>query len=77
VRLGALLGELFPELGRSLRADDSPDTLQTWDSIKQAEIVLSVEQAYGVDLTTREIQGLKSVGALVAILEARGLEVQV
>jgi acyl carrier protein len=77
VSLGALLGELFPELGRPLRADDSPDTLQSWDSIKHAEIVLSVEQAYGIDLATREIQGLKSVGALVGILEARGLEVQI
>ena len=75
--LGALLGELVPELGRPLRADDSPDTLSGWDSIKHAEIVLSVEQAYGVDLSTREIQALKSVGALAALLKARGLEVRI
>ena len=75
--IGSLLGPLFPELDRPLRADDSPATLPTWDSLKQTEIVLAVEEALAVDLTTADIVELRSVGALVGILRRRGLEVEI
>jgi acyl carrier protein len=75
VKIGALLAPLFPELGRPLAADDSPATVATWDSLKQTEVVLAVEEAFHVDLTTREILDLKSVASLVAILRQRGLDV--
>jgi acyl carrier protein len=76
VSLGRLLGALFPELGRPLRGDDSPETLPDWDSVRHTEIVLSVEEAYGVDLTTREIRELDSVAALAEILRRRGKDVE-
>jgi acyl carrier protein len=76
VKIGALLAPLFPELGRPLAADDSPATVATWDSLKQTEVVLAVEEAFRVDLTTREILDLKSVASLVVILRQRGLDVE-
>jgi len=77
VSIGSLLGPLFPELDRPLRADDSPATLATWDSLKQTEIVLAVEEAFAIDLTTADIVELRSVGALVDILRRRGVEVEI
>lgn len=70
-----LLGPLFPELGRPLRADDSPATLDAWDSVRQVDVVLAVEEAFDVALSTAEVAKLRSVGALVEILRARGLEI--
>ncbi len=75
MRIGTLLGPLFPDVSRPLQAEDSPATLSTWDSMKQIEIVLTVEEAFGIDLTTREILDLKSVDRLVALLRRRGLDV--
>jgi len=76
VSIGSLLAPLFPELERPLRADDSPATVATWDSLKQTEVVLAVEEAFHTDLTTREILDLKSVAALVRILRERGIDVE-
>jgi acyl carrier protein len=77
VSIQSLLGPLFPELERPLRSDDSPATLGSWDSLRQVDIVVSVEEAFGIGLSTAEIAELKSVGALVQILERRGIAVEV
>jgi acyl carrier protein len=77
VTIQSLLGPLFPELERPLRPDDSPATLGSWDSLRQVDIVVSVEEAFGIGLTTAEIAELKSVGALVQILGRRGIAVEV
>jgi acyl carrier protein len=77
MRLGPLLGPLFPQLDRPLREEDSPATLASWDSLKQIDIVLTVEEVFGIDLTTAEILSLTSVAALVGILRGRGIDVAV
>jgi acyl carrier protein len=74
--LQALLGPLFPELKRPLRADDSPATLEGWDSMRQVEIILTVEEAFDVTLATADIAGLRSVHALVDILRGKGRVVE-
>jgi acyl carrier protein len=77
VKLQDLLGPLFPEVERPLAADDSPATLWPWDSLRQVDIVLAVEESFGIALTTAEIAELNSVGALIGILRRRGLEVEI
>ena len=77
MKIQSVLGPLFPELERPLTSDDSPLTLGSWDSIRQVDIVLSVEDAFGIGLTTAEIGRLSSVGALVEILRDRELDVEV
>jgi acyl carrier protein len=77
VRISALLAPLFPDLDRPLRAEDSPATVEGWDSLRQVEVVLAVEEAFAVDLGTAEIAALRSVGELVAILRRRGLQAEV
>ncbi len=39
-----------------------------WDSFKQIEIMVSVEERFGIKLSTREIDGLKSVGDLADVI---------
>jgi acyl carrier protein len=76
LKIQSLLGSLFPELERPLQADDSPVTVGGWDSLRQVEIILAVEETFGVALTTADIVELKSVGALVGILRRRGADVE-
>ena len=39
-----------------------------WDSFKQIEIMVSVEERFNIKLNTREIDSLKSVGDLADII---------
>jgi acyl carrier protein len=77
LKIQSVLGPLFPELDRPLKAEDSPLTLGSWDSVRQVDIVLSVEDAFGIDLSTAEIADLRSVSALIEILRRRELDVEI
>jgi acyl carrier protein len=55
------------KLTPALTARDVPG----WDSFKQIEIMVSVEEKFGIKLNTREIDGLKSVGDLADVIEKK------
>ncbi len=40
-----------------------------WDSFKQIEIIIAVEEKYGIKLHTRELDNLQCVGDLVRAVE--------
>ena len=42
-----------------------------WDSFQQIEIVLAVQEHFGVKLPTREVDRLQNVGDLVRAVENR------
>ena len=45
--------------------------VEGWDSFKQIEIMVSVEERFGIKLNTREIDRLKTVGDLVAVIGSK------
>ena len=77
MKIQSLLAPLFPEVGRPLQAEDSPVTLWPWDSLRQVDIILTIEEAFDITLTTAEIMQLQSIGTLAEVLRARGLDVEV
>ena len=42
-----------------------------WDSFKQIDIILAVEEKYRIKLNTRELDSLQNVGDLVRVIAAR------
>ena len=54
---------LTPEL----TAKDVPG----WDSFKQIEIIIAVEEKYGIKFHTRELDSLHNVGDLARTVEAK------
>ena len=57
-----------------LRMEDSPQTIATWDSLAQVNLIVSIEDAIGIELTTDEVLSLNSVAAVVKVCRMRGLE---
>ena len=74
--LSALLAPLFPDMDRPLAGEDSTDTIETWDSIKHAQIVVVLEEEYGVRLSTTDVVEIISISAMSAVLRRRGVEVE-
>jgi acyl carrier protein len=71
----ASLHEIFCEIfirdDISLENETTAADVEGWDSFKQIEILLAVEERMGVKLKTREIDGLKSVGDLVRTIQSK------
>jgi len=63
------MADIFGVPLEQLTASSSPDNVDTWDSIKHLELVMALEQEFGVQFTPEEIEQLLSV-ELVADLVA-------
>jgi len=49
----------------------SANNVEGWDSFKQIEIVIAVEERFAVKLKTREVNALSNVGDLVAVIASK------
>jgi acyl carrier protein len=73
--LYAAVGEIFAEVflrdDLTLTPTTAAADIDGWDSFKQIEIVMAVEARFGIKLRTREIDGLRNVGDLIAVIAAK------
>jgi len=60
-----------------LQLTDGPESIPTWDSIAQINIITAIEDVAGGEMSTDEVLSLKSVGKVVEICRAHGLELTV
>jgi acyl carrier protein len=70
----AALDEIFRDVFQrdvSLRADLRAKDVSGWDSFKQIEIIMAVEERFALRFTTRELDSLFSVGDLVRFIMAK------
>jgi acyl carrier protein len=56
-----------------LTDQDGPATVGAWTSRKQIELLVTLEEYYGVNLTSAEILSAATIGALRAVLRAKGV----
>jgi acyl carrier protein len=49
------------------------DDLEAWDSLKHMDLVVSIEQAFNIELTLDEIIIMTSVVAIKRVLNDRGV----
>lgn len=48
--------------------ESSPDTIESWDSLKHMNVVLALEEEFGVEFDDEQIVQMLSVGAIVKAL---------
>lgn len=57
----------------SISDETSPANTPAWDSLKSINLVLTLEEEFGVRLTTREIRSMNSVAAVKQVLRSKGV----
>ena len=65
--------EISPE---DVTPETSSETLDTWDSFRHLQLILSIEGEYGVQFDPAEIPDLTTAGKLQAALEKKGVQLQ-
>ena len=52
-----------------ITADSSPETIENWDSMQHLNLVLAVEEKFGVQLEPEDIEEMKTIGEVAALVE--------
>lgn len=73
-KLAEVLAEVFglrtPEIHPELQKSE----VGTWDSLKQMDLVLTLEREYGIELDIPEILRMTSVAEIIAVLKDKGVD---
>lgn len=54
-----------------LTASTTAEDIEEWDSLSHVRLVVAVERKYGFKFKNSEIEGLKTVGDLASLIEAK------
>lgn len=73
-KLQDMLADVFELRPQQIHAALSREDVDNWDSLKQMDLVLSLERGYDISLTFDEIIGIQCVQDILDLLAARGVE---
>ncbi len=64
-----LASDIFGVSADKITAESSPETVENWDSMQHLNLVLAIEEKFGVQLEPEDIEQMKSIGAVAALVE--------
>jgi acyl carrier protein len=70
-QLAEIFQDIFDEDSIKVTPELSAKDVDGWDSLAHIRLILTVEKAFKIKLSTSEIGKLENVGDLVAIIKAR------
>jgi acyl carrier protein len=57
----------------SLNNSSSPDTVSQWDSLASMHLVAEIEDVFKIELSTRDIMKMQSIGIVKTVLIEKGV----
>ena len=67
-RLKEIMAQVFDVPNESINNDSSPDTIENWDSVNHMNLVLALEQAFGISFEPDEIIEMMNFELVLVIL---------
>jgi acyl carrier protein len=70
-RLTEIFHDVFSRDDITLRPDLTAKDVAGWDSFRQVEILMAVQEVFNIKFSTREMDGLANVGDLVKVIASK------
>lgn len=70
-KLTGVFRDVFDDAGLVIRDDLTATDVANWDSISHVDMICAVEAAFAIQLTTRHVAVLKTVGELISLIEQK------
>lgn len=71
VVLTGVFREVFDQPTLEIREETTAADVNNWDSLSHVTMIFATEKKFGISFSTREVQGLKNVGELIALIEQK------
>jgi acyl carrier protein len=69
--LTEIFADVFMRDDITLAPDTTAKDVKGWDSFKQIEIILGVEERFNIKLNTKELDSLRNVGDLAHVITSK------
>jgi acyl carrier protein len=69
-RVREVMAALFQILVEELTDETSPGTLPAWDSLGHLNLVVELEQEFGISLSPERVESMVSLPAVISAVEA-------
>jgi acyl carrier protein len=63
--------DVFDDEDIELAPETTAEDVDAWDSLMHVTLMLNIEKAFGVRFASSEVAGLKNIGELVGLIEAK------
>jgi acyl carrier protein len=73
-RVASIFAEVLGIPPESISDETSPENTPKWDSLNAMNLVVALEGAFNVRLSTKEIVSMRTVGIARKVLRAKGIE---
>lgn len=70
-QVSGIVADIFNLSIKEVNAKSSPDTIEGWDSLQHLNLVLAIEQTFGIQLTPEEIEQMLSVELIVMLIQEK------
>ncbi len=67
-----LLAEVLQIPASTITEDLAMKDVEAWDSLKHMELIVSLEQSFGIELSFDDIVAMQNVGEIKRVLRERG-----
>ena len=72
--LVSLLSDVFGLPADQIVPELAKDDVWSWDSLKQMDLIVSLEQKFGVSLEVQDIAIMNSVANIIDVLKDKGVD---
>jgi acyl carrier protein len=73
-RVATVFAEVLGIPSDKISDETSPENTPQWDSLQAMNLVVALEGAFKVRLSTREIVSMRTVGLARKVIKAKGIE---
>ena len=74
-RLAQAVAEVLDVTPETLSEESSPATIPSWDSLGHLNLIIALEQEFGVRLSAEDILTMRSIGSIRRILHRAGVQI--
>jgi acyl carrier protein len=69
--IGEVMADVFDLDDLAITEATSAKDIEEWDSLSHIRLVVAIEREFNIKFSNSEIEGLKNVGDLVALIETK------
>lgn len=73
-KLASLLADIFGMRPADIHPALTKADVESWDSLKQMDLVVSLEREYNITLELLDIVGMTTVATIMEVLAAKGVD---